>query len=501
MAAVEKSEVKEPTYGNWRKPQTAGLGRLSLGTSLLLMGGLVVVVIAMLIAFWVAVGLAVVLALALLPTTVSDRHGRTLMSRMATRLAWRRTVKNGSHIYRSGPLGRTGHGTCTLPGLAAASTLIEARDSYDRPFAMLTYPSTNSHVVVLSCEADGASLVDQNQIDTWVAHWGDWLAKLAHEPGLTGASVTVETAPDSGIRLHTEVESNISDRAPDLARAMLTEVLADYPAGSAQITTRIALTYSGAARPGQERRTADQMAVMLGNRLPSLTSGLKWTGAGAARPMTAVELCEAVRVAYDPAVSTLIERARAEGGSNLEWHDAGPASAEESWSHYRHDSGYSVTWQMSQAPRGEVLSSVLTGLLAPDRDIDRKRVTLLYRPHTAGEAARIVERDRKDALFRAQQSKHATARNDVEVRAAEQTAREEAGGAGVTRFALVVTATVLGREKLPRAQAAIENLAPQARLLVRPVEGSQAAAFASALPLGLVLHKHLAVPSVVRDNL
>jgi hypothetical protein len=87
------------------------------------------------------------------------------------------------------------------------------------------------------------------------------------------------------------------------------------------------------------------------------------------------------------------------------------------------------------------------------------------------------------------------------MRAAEQTAAEEAKGAGVTRFALVVTATVLGREKLPRAVAAIDNLAPQARILLRPVEGSQAAAFASALPLGLVLPKHLAVPGVVRDVL
>jgi hypothetical protein len=37
---------------------------------------------------------------------------------------------------------------------------------------------------------------------------------------------------------------------------------------------------------------------------------------------------------------------------------------------------------MSEAPRGEVLSSVLTSLLSPHRDIDRKRVSLLYRPHS-----------------------------------------------------------------------------------------------------------------------
>ena len=35
---------------------------------------------------------------------------------------------------------------------------------------------------------------------------------------------------------------------------------------------------------------------------------------------------------------------------------------------------------MTQAPRGLVQSGVLARLLAPHRDIARKRVTLLYRP-------------------------------------------------------------------------------------------------------------------------
>ncbi|WP_328643930.1 SCO6880 family protein [Streptomyces canus] len=499
MAATETPKI--PTYGNWRSPQRGGLGRLSMGGTVLLLGGLMLVVAMTLVSFVLALVVALLLALLLIPLTIRDQHGRTMMARLHGRLSWRRTVKTGSHLYLSGPLGRTGHGTCTLPGLAASSTMSEAQDSYGRPYALLSYPTTNHHVVVFDCQADGASLVDQEQVDQWVAHWGSWLSRLAHEPGLVGASVTVETAPDSGIRLSQEVTGNLHPEAPEAARRMLTDVLAQYPAGSAQITTRVALTYSGAAEGGRERKDADAMAVLLGNRLPHLTDSLAMTGAGSARPLTAAELAEAVRIAYDPAVAPLVEQARAQGGSGLEWTDAGPSGAEEAWDHYRHDTGVSVTWQMSEAPRGEVLSSVLYDLLAPNPDIARKRVTLYYRPHNPAQAAKIVEQDKLDATFRSNQSKTAAARASVALKAAEQSAQEEAKGAGVTRFALAVTATVTDYKDLPLALTAVDNLAPQSRIRLRLVTRAQAAAFAAALPIGLVLPAHLLIPTVVRDNL
>ncbi|GGX36604.1 SCO6880 family protein [Streptomyces chryseus] len=500
MAATETGE-RQRTYGNWRRPQTAGVGGLGMFGTAIGLGGLVLVVLALLVAWQLAIVMLVLLTAALAPMAVRDRHGRSLFQRLGARLGWRSTVSAGSHIYRSGPLGRTGHGTCTLPGLAAASDLSERQDAWGRPFALLSYPTTNHHVVVLTCEADGASLVDQSQVDTWVAHWGQWLASLATEPGLVGASVTVETAVDTGIRLAQEVTRNTVEDAPPLAKQMLADVLASYPAGSAQITTRIALTYSGAARAGHERRDADEMAVLIGNRLPGLASGLAMTGAGLARPMTASQLAEAVRVAYDPTVATLVEEAQSSGGSGITWADAGPTGAEAAWTHYRHDGAYSVTWSMSEAPRGAVLSSVLTSLMEPAEDIARKRVTLLYRPHDPATAARVVERDKRDAEWRMNNTKSVKARDTTAVRAAQQSAEEEASGAGVVRFSLLVTATVTDKKDLPRAEAALDTLSGSSRLALRLVAGSQAAAFAAALPIGLVLPLHLVVPSSIRDNL
>ncbi|MFI8784713.1 SCO6880 family protein [Streptomyces albidoflavus] len=502
MAATASPDEKpQPTYGNWRRPKTGGLGNLGIGPSILLILGLAVVMLTTLVSRTAAVVLGLLLLLGLLPLAVRDKHGRTLLERIGTKMAWRRAERRGSALYRSGPLGRTGYGTAQLPGLAARSTVMEAGDSYGRRFALITYPSTSHHVVVLTTEADGAGLVDQRQVDTWVAHWGGWLASLANEPGLVGCSVTVETAPDTGQRLRTEVESQMAADAPALAQQMLTEVLEQYPVGGASITTRIALTYSGAPAAGRPRRDADAMAVEIGLRLPSLTDGLAMTGAGAARPMTATEIAEAVRVAYDPAVGPLVEQARAEGGTGITWDEAGPLAADESWDSYRHDSAHSVTWCMAAAPRGEVLSSVLTGLLAPHPDIDRKRITLLYRPHDPASAAKIVEDDKRDALVRAGSSPRSQAATAAELQAAEQTAAEEASGAGVVRFGLLATATVADPGALPRARAAMEGLAGPARIRLRPVWGTQSAAFAACLPIGLVLPAHLLLPDSVRASI
>jgi len=485
---VAANEPTTPrTYGNFRKPRTSGLRGLSLGTTLLLFAGLVAVVLTTLVSLWAALALGAVLVFVMAPLAVRDRHGRTLMQRGAVRLAWWRTTSSGGHLYRSGPLGRTGHGACTLPGLAAQSVLTEAQDGYGRPFAVISVPATGHHAVVISCDADGAALVDEEQVDRWVAHWGQWLSALGSEPGLVAASVTVESAPDSGVRLEQEVTANVVEEAPDLARSMLREVLTAYPAGSAQITTRIALTYSGAARPGSPRRSAEDMALDLGARLPGLTAGLSLTGAGTAVPMTAAELTETVRVAYDPTVASLVEQARAAGGTGL------------SWDHYRHDGAFSVTWAMTEAPQGEVFSNVLTSLVQPNRDIARKRITLLYRPHDRAEGARVVQHDYRNALFNAQQSAIGQARDDAEVLAARRTTEEQAQGHGVIRFGLLVTATVGSVTDLPRATAAIDNLAPAARIALRPVYGSQSAAFAAALPIGLVLPLHTALPQTVRD--
>ncbi|WP_233515465.1 SCO6880 family protein [Marinitenerispora sediminis] len=502
--AVADSEVHGPrTYGNWRRPATAGLmGLGTLGTSLLLGGLIFTVFVVMAAGMLGGIITGAVMGVLLLAVLVKDKHDRNLLTRMTVRIAWWNTRSKGAHLYRSGPLGRTPWGTFQLPGLAAPSRLSEHTDSYGRPFALLYVPATGHYTVVIGTEPDGAALVDEEQIDSWVAGWGHWLANLGDEPGIEAASVTIETAPDTGTRLRREVASSIDPEAPEFARAMLEEVVGKYPMGSSTVKAYVAVTFAAAHRSGGKRRTADEMGTELAARVPGLTQGLSATGAGAAHPLSAQELCETIRIAYDPASAVLIDEAHAAGEvPDLTWPDVGPTAHQAYWDCYRHDGALSVTWAMTSAPRGNVQANVLARLLAPHGDIARKRVTLLYRPLDAARAASIVEADLRAAEFRQTSTNKPSARDVMATRAARATANEEASGAGLLNFGLLVTATVTDLDLKAEAKAAIDNLSATARLRLRVVQGSQDSAFAGALPLGLVLPKHLRVPAELKEQL
>jgi hypothetical protein len=497
------SETAPRSYGNWTKPKTAGLlGLSAIGTAILFVGAGFSVVVTMASNILNGMVTALVFALFLSTVAIKDKHGQSMLMRAITRVGWMFTRTKGSNVYRSGPLGRAEWGTAQLPGLAAGSRLTEWHDSYNRPFALVQVPATSDYTVVIGTEPDGAALVDREQVDVWVAEWGMWLASLGDEPGIEAVSVTIETAPDTGTRLRREVTSRIDPAAPTFAQSILNELVEHYPAGSATIKAYVAITFNAAARVNGKKRTPDEMGRELASRLPGLTQTLSATGAGATRPLSAQELCEVIRVAYDPAAARLIDDANAAGEPpELYWPEVGPTAHQANWDTYRHDSALSVTWMMSGAPRGNVPSSVLARLLAPHRDVARKRVTLLYRPIDAAKAAAIVEADVRASSFNLQSSSKPTARTMTATRAAVATAQEEASGAGLVNFGMLVTATVTNAAHEADAKAAIDNLSATARLRLRVVHGSQDSAFAAALPLGLVLPKHLRIPAEVREQL
>jgi hypothetical protein len=381
----------------------------------------------------------------------------------------------------------------------AAITATEAKDAYGRRFALLCHPWVSQVSVVLTTAPDGAALVDDDQVDNWIAHWGTWLASLANEPGLVGVAVVVDTAPDPGTRLRQEIIGHRSLEATELSQRVMEQVVEAYQSGSAAITCRVTLTWSMSSRTELgKKRTVGEMALDIGHRLPSLTASLSTSGAGPSRPMTVSELAAAVRVAYEPSLLGAIEDVGPDN-AGIDWEDCGPSGTQEGWDRYRHDGAISTSWLMSEAPRGHVFSSVLAGLLAPHPDIARKRVALLYRPYDTAAAVRVVEADRRDAVFAASGRRIGRARDALSLAAANKSAEEEAVGAGIVRFAMVVTATVNSPEQLPMAASVVDTLATTSRIRLRRAYGCQAGTFAVGLPIGLVSSAHLRVPQALRE--
>jgi hypothetical protein len=468
-----------------------------LGTAVLL-GGVILALLAALASWVAALAIAMTDAAIVVPLAVRTADGRAAFSILAGRAGWARRRACGEAAYLSGPLSPRPCGQFRPPGLLAPVQVREGRDAYARRFGVLHNPAVRTDTIVLACDPDGGALVDAEQTDVWVAQWGAWLASLAHEPGLLGAAVVVETAPDPGTRLAADVLPQLDPRAPARARDLMTEVVASYPAASSESSTYVTLTYG----PVAARRNGDAVTD-LAVRLPGLAGGLAAAGAGSVRPVAADWIAGAVRVAYDPAVAASVLQARASTGcTGLRWEDAGPSAAEETLDAYFHEGAMSRSWVACEAPRGTVRSAVLRALLEPSPRIRRKRVAILYRPEDPAAAARIVESDRRSAHFMAASTTGlVNARASATVRAAEQAAAEEAAGAGLIEFGLVVTATVDDAAGLAAADAEIANLAATARLRLRVARGQQATAFAAALPVGALPWLHTLLPHQLRRTL
>ena len=218
--------------------------------------------------------------------------------------------------------------------------------------------------------------------------------------------------------------------------------------------------------------------------------------------MKAQELCETIRVAYDPHESVLFDQAHAQGmAPKLEWDEVGPQAHEAGWDWYRHNGAFSKSWTMSVPPRSTIQSRILQDLIAPNPELMRKRVTLLYRPIDPATAAQLVEKDVNTATFNASSKDRVSSRQTREVRAARATEEEEAEGAGLLNFGMVVTATVDEGEDRGMVDALIDNLAVGARIRIEAAYGSQDSTFAAGLPLGLVIPDMLSLPSSVRSAL
>ncbi len=500
---VQEVQDVQRSYGNILKPRSAGLWQLGL-----LSTGMTIVILMIDMTIMFAVGLmyGVIAIIATLPVVFlllrPDAHGRSGAMKLAEIVGGRTARRKAG--YRSGPTSLDPMGRHRLPGLLGASILSEAEDAFGRPFAVLTHPWTGHLTVVIETEPDGASLTDQWQIDQWVAHYGSWLASLPQEAGLVAVSTSIEAAPDPGGRLRHMIDTKTDPDAPEFARQVVGEMRQHFTSGASELRARVAMTYQ-LRDLGGRKLSATELCHQLATRLGPLCSELSGTGAGVATPVDAQRLCEIIRVAYDPRSAELLEQARLNGSpAELSWEDVGPAEAVADYKAgcYRHDGAVSVTWEMSSAPRGEFQERVLGRLLAPNRYIARKRVTLLYRVIPGGEAAKMVENAVRTADFRVRtDGRRATARDRYESQVAQANARDEARGAALTELGMLVTATVLDEDGLQAAKGAVQNMAPTARINLRVPRASQDSLFAAALPLGVWLPEYSRIPEAIRRSL
>lgn len=488
---------EERTYGLWSKPRREGMFGLTYATTIAIFVAIVVgLLTTIVLGPAVSVRLIVLEVLLLIPAMWRS-EGRSGYEKGLIMAQWLRYVWRKKNIHAGGMFSELG--SCRLPGLLADSTLYEFIDASGLPFGMLHYKGHDFYTVLLRCWPQGARAVDQDTINQWVACWGQFLASLGGQPDVEAIVPVIDCRPETGNRLAAEVDFITDDDAPEMARKVMEELKSTLPTGTVKIDPWCSITFR-ATTPARRKNPAEQ-AVEIGRRLPGIVSALSEAGVRAL-PMTGMEVTALVRRAWDAAAeSDLEEAADSRQSHEIDWDDAGPMSVEEHRTHLWHDGVTSVTWEMKVAPEGYVRERVLQRLLEPNPDVPRKRIAIIYRPHSADAATTIVDDDYKDALTAVNASARSnlgSAHADVRVQAAQLAREEQARGHGVTRFSILITITEPDNgQDVPSMDAIARSLSIQARLKIRRCHRFQSAAFAAGLGVGVLLPEMATVPRVV----
>lgn len=479
------------TYGGWRKTRGLGFFGLSEVASFVLLATVVVALVLASIsirAFFSFVPLGAVIIFVI----VFRWHGETLGLKAKRAFRWWWATQSGFNLYRATELiDRTGR--VHLPSLLGPTRVVpvENRQSRGEPYGVVHDQRSGLLTATIRVDSRSTWLAEGRQAEIWVANWHGWLASLGNIPMVAWVGVTVETAPDPGATLEEQVERRIDPTAPESAIRLLRELVASLPTSAVEVQTRVSITFDP-QRALVPLKTFDEQVGEVDRLLVGLESSLAECGAAVLGRATPAQLAGIIRTAYDPLARGDVRRVlyappELVDQAVLEWETSGPLGIDEAWRDMRHDSGWSVSWGWEQAPRQMVMSDCLVPLLGPGAW--PRRVTLLYRPLSAEEAAGELEKQVNASvvrdMVRQKQGRDETARDRADREQATQAAREEALGAGVVRMSMYVTTTVTNPDDLPGACADIESRARQSRIELRRLVGSQTAAFTATLPAGI----------------
>lgn len=479
-------------YGRWEKPQSPGLFGMSWGATLFA-GGVLIVGVLQFMVFRSLVVTGVVLsfgAVVLVPL-VQKRRGRTGWELMIVRFAFWNAKRKGHTTFRGGVFGVV-PGRCQMPGIAGDTRLYEYELSSGHRFGLIHARAKDHYTVVLSTQPQGQELVEQSQINNWVRGWDDFLSGLGKTHNVAGAMVVVETLPDNGTRIAAEVRSITSKHGPEFSREVMAQTALHRMSAKVRNEVRVSITFRR-QREADSTEVADQGAAI--GRLLSTIVGRAATAGLDATPMTAGELCAVATRAFRPELDRELEvMLSRDEQDELRWDQTGCAGAKAEWDHYVHNGFRSVTWEMTDAPAGTVTHEALRPLLVPRMDVPRKRVAIVYRIHNEAEAVKLVDTDFKNALS-AEQAKTGIGSAEASIRVDNTRAAriEQARGAGLTRFGMLITLTAPRDADHPQLAAELEGMTSAARIGVQRVYGGQDSAFAGSLGLGILLPEYATV--------
>lgn len=352
---------------------------------------------------------------------------------------------------------------------------------------------TERHTLTAVIRVAGPQFVvePRSEQERLLAGWGDILNQFAVEGGAVTHLTWTDLASPSGLEEH---RAWLDDADGSNLRTAYDDILGDAVATAASHETLITLTAANERLSRRHRTGTDDPLAPLGRALTSSTEallrGIQNAGLTADDPLTGTELQRAIRRRIDPIAARPAHRRSGRLVERLglvRRATAGPTAMEAAWRHLQADSAYHRTYHVASWPRLAVPPAWLEPFLSAGSVT--RAMTVILAPVPAHQSQRQIERDlvklESDADTKTQQGRRIDARH----RRATQTLldREEELVAGYAEigYAGLVTVIAARSDELDEHAEIIEQLAREAGMELRCLDGRQDVAWAAALPLGL----------------
>lgn len=422
---------------------------------------------------------------------------RPLTSRTWERAVWifRTVTAQRRHLAR--PEKPVPEGTLSLPGPAGARISVQRTVFGDG--ALIHDARTQTVTAVLRCESASFALASDAQRGERAVAFADLCKQTVTRPGISRVMTLARTIPAAQHAARDYYDATLTARQGGVplstwAAQQYTDLLAGENMFDAQSLGHVvhrdvlvAVTISTRAIPTLIKSAGGGLAgasVVLAREVDTLAKALEGTGVRVSRWLSATDLAEVVRIAFDPAAVDQIEVRRAAGQPPLDLAGAGPLVVLEEPEHLVTDSAVHRTFWVQQWP-SEARVGFLEGLLV--RGDYPHTFTQIFTPVAQDKAIRDVgksvqaldsQRGANEKLGRRVTYEMEQAKEDVLEREAEITE-------GYTDLLFTGYLTVSGADvdELEANCAAAVQAAPGMDL--RVLRRQQAAAFtAAALPLG-----------------
>ncbi|MGI8983165.1 MAG: SCO6880 family protein [Acidimicrobiales bacterium] len=468
------------------------------GPQVAILGGSVIVAVAMLMAVPSVVGLAgaMVAFVVGVPAALVQFNGRSLDEWAPVVLRWQAKRAAGQQCWVSpvpllGDTSGRGEGAAPPPPLAGV-TLLRVSRSAGGEVAVVKDARSGTFSAVVSCQGQAFALLDDREQERLCALWGQIIAGFAHEGSPVCRLSWIERSiPEDSDALEAYLVDNAVVGPDHPAYASYAELIAEAGPVSQRHETYLVLSVGRkrAKKPIHQAGGGDRGACeVLLRELTTLTDRLRQADLDVDDVLDTRQLAGVLRVAFDPrAARPLAERSRRDrtyGG--VSGRNAWPMATESSWDHYRTDSGLHATYWMAERPRRDVDAAFLQPLLI--RPSGSHVVAVVMEPVPPSKAARAVESAHAahvaDEDLRSKAGYLPSARRRREHEAILAREAELSEGHAECRFSGYVSVSALDEAGLDHATGEIEQLGYDAQVELRRLYGEQDEAFTFTLPLG-----------------